>query len=70
METPVGTLLPHQQRVVTEKQELDEKIEKLAAFRGGEIYGKLAIPERERLTRQYAHMKDYSNVLLERINAF
>lgn len=61
---------PHQERVVTEKKELDEKIAKLDAFRHGAIYLTLPQEERERLTRQYCHMKDYSNVLNERITAF
>jgi len=70
MTTTRVTFQPHQQRVVTEKQELDTKIEKLDAFRHGDIYHTLSVAERDRLTRQYAHMKDYSNVLGERIAAF
>jgi len=61
---------PHQERVVAEKTELDSKIEKLDTFRHGDIYHTLTVAERDRLTRQYAHMKDYSNVLGERIAAF
>lgn len=60
----------HQERVVVEKSELDAKIEKLDTFRHGDIYHTLSVAERDRLTRQYAHMKDYSNVLGERIAAF
>jgi hypothetical protein len=44
---------PHQERVVTEKAELDEKIEKLDAFRHGVFYQTLPDAERERMTRQY-----------------
>jgi hypothetical protein len=61
---------PHQERVVTEKTELDAKIEKLDVFIHGTIYAALAEPERMRLMRQFCHMKDYSNVLGERIAAF
>lgn len=61
---------PHQERVVTEKRELDAKIEKLDAFLHGDIYPTLSPEERSRLTRQHCHMKDYSNVLGERIAAF
>lgn len=61
---------PHQQRVVSEKAELDEKIEKLHWFRHSAMYATLPESERSRLTRQYCHMKDYSNVLGERIAAF
>jgi crAss001_48 related protein len=59
-----------QERVVTEKKELDEKIEKLYAFIHGTVYPSLPDDERARLMRQYCHMKDYSNVLLDRIVHF
>lgn len=61
---------PHQERVVTEKSELDEKIGKLDSFIHGTIYPTLAKAERMRLMRQFCHMKDYSTVLGERIAAF
>ena len=61
---------PHQQRVVDEKMELDSKISKLDVFIHGPLYPTLADPERMRLMRQFCHMKDYSNVLGERIAAF
>jgi hypothetical protein len=61
---------PHQERVVAEMKELDEKIVKLDTFRHSPLYETLPDAERDRLTRQYAHMKDYSNVLAERIVAF
>jgi hypothetical protein len=61
---------PHQERVAIEKRELDEKIAKLDAFRHGDVYPTLEEVERLRLTRQWCHMKDYSNVLGERIAAF
>jgi hypothetical protein len=61
---------PHQERVVTEKAELDSKIEKLDTFIHGSIYAALDNDERIRLMRQFCHMKDYSNVLGERIAAF
>jgi hypothetical protein len=63
-------MLPHQERVIQEMKELDEKIVKLDDFRHGKLYETLPVDERDRLTRQYAHMKDYSNVLAERIKAF
>lgn len=63
-------LQPHQQRVVDEKADLDGKIERLDAFIHGKIYPALADAERSRLMRQFCHMKDYSNVLGERIAAF
>lgn len=63
-------LEPHQQRVVAERSELDEKRSKLTAFIGGEIYRKLDPVEQSRLNRQLESMTLYSNVLGERIAAF
>lgn len=63
-------LQPYQQRVIEEKAGLDEKIAKLDAFRHGQFYSTVPKNERLRLTRQYCFMKDYSNVLGERIAAF
>lgn len=65
-----GRMQPHQERVVVEKKELDEKVDKLDAFIHGTIYPTLAEAERMRLMRQLCHMRDYSNVLTERIAAF
>lgn len=64
------TLLPHQQRVVDEKAELDEKLERLIAFIGSGKYLDLSDSEMVRLLRQSNYMTDYSKVLGERIAAF
>ena len=61
---------PHQQRVVDEKDELAEKLTKLNGFIGGTIYDSLSADERNRLCRQAAVMKDYLDILNDRINAF
>lgn len=61
---------PHQQRVVDEKDELEEKLTKLNSFIGGTIYDSLSADERNRLSRQAVIMKDYLDILNERINAF
>lgn len=63
-------LKPHQQRVVQEKQELDEKIVKLEAFFGTDTYATLEEAEQYRLRRQIGHMTLYSCVLGDRIAAF
>ena len=63
-------LQPHQQRVVTEKAELDEKLAKLNAFGQGPIFATLPPDEQERLIRQSKIMDQYSVVLGERIAAF
>jgi hypothetical protein len=63
-------LAPHQERVVIEKAELDEKLEKLNAFGRGELFATLPPEEQERLQRQSKIMDQYSVVLGERIAAF
>lgn len=55
-------MAPHQERVVTEKSELDEKLTKLKAFFATEIFGGLDSAEMERLQRQADHMQAYSDV--------
>jgi hypothetical protein len=61
---------PHQERVVTEKTELDSKREKLASFIGGQTHRSLDTAEQSRLSRQLEAMTLYSNILGERIAAF
>ncbi|MCB2071194.1 MAG: hypothetical protein KDF67_17045 [Ottowia sp.] len=63
-------LQPHQQRVVEEKRELDEKREKLGAFKHTPAFEKLPWQEQERLNTQAHIMTMYSAVLGERIAAF
>lgn len=63
-------LAPHQQRVVTEQEELDAKIKNLIAFFPTAIFMKLDVAEQNRLKRQVTIMQDYSDVLRERIEAF
>lgn len=67
---PFPNMPLHQQRVVIEKLELDEKIEKLAAFRET-LKFKATIPqEQKRLTDQLQVMREYSHILAERILHF
>jgi hypothetical protein len=61
---------PHQQRVVDEKAELSEKLDKLETFQDGAIFASLPSSEQTRLTRQLFIMKLYEQVLEERIAAF
>lgn len=65
-------LQPHQQRVVVEKTELDEKLSKLSAFISSENFTVFVKDEAERgrLVCQEEVMKDYSAILAERIEAF
>jgi hypothetical protein len=62
--------LPHQQRVIDEKSELDEKLSKLTTFTEGETFTTIPSDEQARLLRQLTIMEDYSGVLGERIAAF
>ena len=63
-------MLPHQQRVVDEKRELDEKLAKLSSFVCTPIFASLDCRESERLQRQHDVMTEYSTILGERIAAF
>jgi len=61
---------PHQERVVTEKKELDEKLTKLTAFYDTPTFDGLDLAEKHRLHRQGQIMSEYSEILGERIAAF
>lgn len=63
---------PHQQRVVDEKSELDEKRVKLLKFISdpGTPFSRLDIDEQRRLGLQLHYMDEYSTVLGERIARF
>jgi hypothetical protein len=64
-------LQPHQQRVVTEKEELDKKAKALSNFIGlNPVFETIDPAEQERLKRQNDVMWQYSEILGERINAF
>jgi hypothetical protein len=62
---------PHQQRVLDEKRELDERLSKLDAFiLDNPLFTKLPPDEQERLARQSKAMAVYSGILDERIACF
>ena len=68
-----NTMQAHQQRVVDEKKELDDKLGKLLAFIDagkGPTFSTLVTEERERLTTQARIMREYSDILADRIAAF
>lgn len=61
----------HQQRVLDEKRELDERLSKLDAFiLDNPLYRQLPTSEQDRMARQSKAMAAYSGVLAERIEAF
>lgn len=65
------SFLPHQQRVITERDELNAKLVALKGFiRGSQVFASLPDSEKERLKRQSEVMTEYSDILQARINAF
>jgi hypothetical protein len=63
-------LQPFQGRVVIEREDLHQKIERLAAFVTTPLYEKLDIKEKDRLQDQLIAMRKYESILDERIKAF
>lgn len=65
-----STLPPHQQRVMNEHYDLNDKVEKLAAFFGTQVFDDLDGAEKNRLREQIKIMVNYRNILAQRIAAF
>ena len=62
---------PHEQRVITERDELQEKLEKLKSFiLDSPIYRSLPIEDSNLLSRQLNVMNEYLSILNERIGRF
>lgn len=61
---------PYQERVITERDELLEKISKLGTFFDSQVFLILSTRERYLLYRQNFYMKQYARILNERISAF
>jgi hypothetical protein len=61
---------PHEQRVVLEQQDLEEKIQKLDAFALTDVFKMLPVEDRCLLTKQASVMREYSAILIDRINRF
>jgi hypothetical protein len=64
---------PHEERVVVEKQELDDKLAKLKAFcfsPGSPVFKVLPPEDRDLLESQYTVMEQYSELLGKRIERF
>ena len=63
--------LPHQQRVIDEKKELDDKATKLSQFIGtNPVFETIDDEEQERMKEQCEIMWQYSEILGKRIAAF
>jgi inhibitor of KinA sporulation pathway (predicted exonuclease) len=63
-------MLTHQERVVAEKELLDDKIDKLSAFIRGSIFPSLNDRNRSLLQIQLQYMQGYSSILKQRIAEF
>jgi hypothetical protein len=61
---------PHEERVVAERDQLQERLEKLQAFILTDKMSTLAADEQELLFRQCGHMQQYFNLLNRRIARF
>ena len=59
-----------QKRVVSEKLELDEKLKRIKDFLLGDRKKEVPLVELERVQRQFVAMKEYSEILGERIEGF
>lgn len=68
--TPAKGLQPHEVRVVEERTELVDKISKLHKFMSSPVYETLPERTQELLLQQEKSMKEYSDILLKRINGF
>ncbi len=66
-----SNMKPHQQRVVQERDELQERTDKLGKFiLDGLIYETLSEEEQTDLSEQHYHMACYLEILNSRINRF
>lgn len=60
----------YQSRVLDEKRELDERLERLVAFIKSAAFYRVSQEDRDLLSEQEAHMTRYSDVLRRRIARF
>jgi hypothetical protein len=70
VETVASNIPPHQQRVIDEKRELDERLAKLEAFFDMPTFACLDQAEQQRLHDQAVAMHEYANILADRVDAF
>lgn len=63
-------LEPHQQRVVDERNEVEDRTKKLLEFQTTDLFKSLDPAEIKRLNRQALIMQLYCTVLQERIESF
>jgi hypothetical protein len=58
----------YQQRIVDEKQDLDEGMSRLARFMNSSYFGLNTPAEQDRITKQYEAMTALSKIMGERIS--
>lgn len=61
-------ILPHQQRVIDEEKELNDKVSKLNNFIASELFKAVDSKEQNLLYQQFNAMSTYHNILKQRIN--
>lgn len=61
---------PHQLRVIQERKDLGDKLDKLRAFIGQDLFKTLPVDEQDRLKQQFDFMNSYYGILNKRIAAF
>jgi hypothetical protein len=66
----MSSYLPHQQRVIDEKNELDSKLTALKSFFDNPIFKTLDQQNQDLLSSQETAMEEYSQILAERIALF
>lgn len=63
-------LQPHEERVLVERGELADRLDRLTTFIGGEAWHKLPETDRDLLIEQCNHMTAYLGVLQRRVARF
>ncbi len=66
----ISQLPPHQQRVIGEHAEVNDRAKKLAAFLATDTYAGLPYAERMLLQEQLFYMEKYEDVLFRRVSHF
>jgi hypothetical protein len=61
---------PHQERVIAEQIELQDRLDKLTAFFATDMFKSLPIAEQARMEMQSFYMGGYSDILKARIKKF
>lgn len=64
---PINKMSDFKQRLIDEKQQLDERVEKLESFVASENFQKVEPVQMSLLKAQLLSMKTYSQILAERL---